>query len=434
MTNKERQMAIDAFEADKYHSHNTCFYGHVKPRPNGEFTLTVYAVNWTKTYGYRVTEVNRSWSDRNYYVCKNVWRSIWGGIQAEFDERVHRASQEYGWYNGKWGGKVRWKDSGTFWYAPWVSYINLDALKKTRYKYCGYEFYEGSMSLTEYCSLWNKHKGIELLSKAGLFQFVTEKYASRLEKDKAFAVYIRSHAKEIASGTGRWRHYRPQTVIRAFKNGWTLEKSHKIEFARYSLSRAPKGVDRVKLMEYLEKNDIDEHDYYGYCKDVRMAKADILAFGVTFPKDFHKARVKMQKRVKIALAKEEEERLAALKDLATRINALLEKMKAKLAWRVGDFSVIVPTTRKDFNDEQNRMRNCIGGYFDLCADGETICFFVNRKGARVADVEISPSTGKVLQCRAKGNERTDSETRKYASLVGKRIASMLRRDKAKKAA
>ena len=426
-------MAIDAFDADKYHSHNTCFYGHVKPRPNGEFTLTVYAVNWTKTYGYRVTEVNRSWSDRNYYVCKNVWRSMWNGIQVEFDERVHRASQEYGWYNGKWGRRVRWDKGGTYWYAPWVSYMNLDALKETRYKYCGFEHYSGGMSLTEYCALWDRHRGVELLSKAGLRQFVSEKYAVRLEKDKAFAAFIRQHAKEIAS-RGNGRGHRPQTVIRAFKNGWTLDKAYKVEYARYSLSLAPKGVDRVKLMEYLTKNKIAASDYYGYCRDVERAKEDILAFGVTFPRDFHNARRKMQKKIAVAQAKEDRERTAALEVIARRINALLAKMEARLAWRVGDFSVIVPTTRKDFTDEQNRMHNCIGGYFDDCADGRRLCFFVNRKGRRIADVEISTSSGKVLQCYGKRNTETDASTRKYAAAVGKRIASMLRRDKAKGAA
>ena len=429
MTSKERQMAIDAFEADKYHSHNTCFYGHVKPRPNGEFTLTVYAVNWTKTYGYRVTEVNRSWSDRPYYVCKNVWRSMWGGIQVEFDEGRNRKGQEEQWYNGRFGAKVRWDKSGGYWYSPWVSYINLDALKETRYKYCGYEFYEGSMPLTEYCSLWNRHKGIELLSKAGLFQFVTEKYATRLEKDKAFAVYIRSHAKEIASGTGRWRHYRPLTVIRAFKNGWSLEKAYEMEWARYSFNRAPKGVDRVKLGAYLFKNDIDVYDYYDYCEDVKRAKEDILAFGVTFPRDFHKARVKMQKRIQIAEARKDKERIAALKRLAKRVNELLAKMSARLACRVGEFTAVFPTTRTDFRNEGNRMRNCIGGYFERCADGNTVCFFVNRNGKRVADVESSPSTGKVLQCRAKHNKDTDADTKEYAQIVARKVASAIKRDK-----
>ena len=429
MTSKERQRAIDAFNADEFHSHNTCFYGWIKPRANGEFTLTIYAVNKTLSYGYRVTEVNRSWSDKPYYVCKNVWRSMWGGIQVEFDERVHRASQEYGWYNDKWGRKVRWSTSGTFWYAPWVRYMNLDALDETKYKYCGFKFYEGPMSLTEYCSLWNMHKGIELLSKAGLSRFVKEHLVSRLERDKPFATFVRTHLKDIVEGGRCGSGYRPQTVVRAFKNGWSLEKAYEMERARYSLNRAPKGIDRVKLLEYLDKNDIDVYDYYGYCEDVKRAKEDILAFGVTFPRDFHEARVKMQKRIQIAEARKDKERIAALKRLAKRVNELLAKMSARLACRVGEFTAVFPTTRTDFRNEGNRMRNCIGGYFERCADGDTVCFFVNRNGKRVADVESSPSTGKVLQCRAKHNKDTDADTKEYAQIVAKKVAAAIKRDK-----
>lgn len=433
MTRKGREMAIAAYNADECRFHNTCFYGHIRPRANGEFTLTIYAVNWTKTYGFRVTKVNRSWSDRPYYVCKNVWRSMWGGIHVEFDERRNRPQESYGWYNGMWGGKVSWTNSGAFWYAPWVGYINLDAIKETRYKYCGFEHYAGGMSLVEYCALWDRHKGIELLSKAGLHQFVTERLATRLERDKKFAIFVRANAKEISTGANG-RPYRPRVVVRAFKNGWTLDKAYRTEYARYALNLAPSGVDRVKLLDYLTKNRIATSDYYGYCRDVERAKADILAFGVTFPRDFHNARRKMQRRIAVAQAKADKERTAALERLASRINALLSRIKTALAWRVGDFSVIVPTTRKDFTNEQNRMHNCIGGYFDDCADGKRMCFFVNCKGRRVADVEISTSSGKVLQCYGKHNTETDSDTRKYAAIVGKRIASMLRKDKAKKAA
>ena len=48
---------------------------------------------------------------------------------------------------------------------------------------------------------------------------------------------------------------------------------------------------------------------------------------------------------------------------------------------------------------------------------------------RVADVESSPSTGKVLQCRAKHNKDTDADTKEYAQIVAKKVAAAIKRDK-----
>ena len=216
--------------------------------------------------------------------------------------------------------------------------------------------------------------------------------------------------------------------MRAYKNNWPVEKAQFVENATRSLNRAPKGVDRVELWKYLAKNSIDVYDYYGYCDDVKRAKEDILAFGVTFPKDFHNARVKMQKRIKRAQAKEDRARSEALKRIAARLNELLERMYAKLSCRVADFSVVFPTTRKDFQDEGRLMHNCIGGYFDRCADGETVCFFVNKGGKRVADVESSPSDGKLRQCYSKMNKGVSAETRSYAQIVAKKVAAAIKRD------
>ncbi len=113
--------------------------------------------------------------------------------------------------------------------------------------------------------------------------------------------------------------------------------------------------------------------------------------------------------------------------IADRINALLERMSKRLAWRVGDYTVVVPTTRREFVAEGKAMHNCIGGYFEKCADGETICFFIRKNGKRLADVEISPTTGEIRQCRAKFNIDTDKETRDFAAVFGRKLANMMKR-------
>lgn len=427
------KMLVDTYKKESPFV-QTALYGVFKTRPNGEFTLTTYAVNYTKTFGYRVTEVNRMWSDRPYYVCKNLWRGMWGGIHVEWDERRNRPQESYGWYEGRWSRRVNWRKDGAMWWLGYIRYINLDALQETKYRYCGYESYKGPLTLMQYVNLWKRHKELEFVSKAGLSQFATDRWIERLKRDRGLFAFVRMHLDEIKRGAENGRRFTPSTVVRAYVNRWTLEKAYHADWVRYCYQNAPKGVDREKLHDYLVKNDIDFYDYIGYCREVAAAKEDILAFGVTFPRDFHEARKKMQKRIERARAKEDRERVAALKAIAERIYALLDKMAAKLAWRTGEFSVVVPTTRLDFRREGAKMHNCIGGYFESCADGDTFCFFVNRNGKRVADVEMSPSSGKVLQCRAKMNDPTDSETRAYASKVARKVAGIIRREKERKAA
>ncbi len=403
-------------------------YGIITPRAGGEFTLTCYSVKETKRYGIQMTEVNRAWSDRDYYQYKNIWKNWFGSTMIDFDEQRNHPQESYAWYNGKWGAKMKWSNGGE-WFMPYVKYINLDALAETRYKYCAYDRYNGNLSLIHYCRLFAKHKEVEHLSKGCYWEFINEKFLDKMKADKGLRDFFRSQTKTI---THEFLHnggriYRPSHVIRAYRNKWTLEKTWEVEWARYALRKAPKGVDRIELAHYLNKNNIDAYDYYHYAETVAKAKEDILAFGNTFPKDFHKHEKKMQKKIAIAKAKEDREREEALKKIADRINALLERMSKRLAWRVGDYTVVMPTTRKEFVAEGNAMHNCIGGYFEKCADGETICFFIRKNGKRLADVEISPTTGAIRQCRAKYNNDTDKDTRDFAMVFGKKLANMMKR-------
>lgn len=423
MNAKIRQMVLDAYKADLNHDHKKVYYGFIEPRQHGEFTFTVYAVSDTRTRGLRVIEVNRAWSDRPYYRCKNLWRNVWGQLMTEFDEQRNRPQESYGWYGGKWGGKTSWSKNGEDWFVSCVRYANLDALAQTKYKYCAFSQYRGGLALMPYIRLLQKHKEVEILTKSGLHQFVDDRFISRLKSDKAFFNFFRSHTQELLASS---IPYTQNEVSRAYANGWTLSHARMAEYVRNKLSGMPDGIDRYALAKYLAANDIDVADYRHYVEDVKKAKEDILAFGVTFPRDFHAACERMYKRIRIAQAKADRERTAALRKLARRINALLERMHNRLAWRVGDYEVIVPTTREDFRREGNAMHNCIGGYFERCADGNAFCFFIRKDGERVADVEMSKS-GVVRQCRGKRNESTTREVSDFAKIVAKKIASTLRR-------
>jgi len=421
------------------HDYSCQIYGIITPRKHGEFSLVCYAIKETKRHGIQMTEVNRAWSDRPYYQCKNIWKNVWGSTMVEFDERKNRPQESYGWYAGKWGAKMKWSE-GEEWFMPYVKYLNIDALSETKYKYCAYDQYirnpVANLSLIAYCRILDEFKEVEILSKNGLQQFIERRFLAQCRKDKQLRNFFRSNAKDLM-----WTKYRPFEIIRANRNGWSIQEAREAEIIRYSYKDAPKGVDKTALHKYLSTNNIDYLDWKHYAEDVEESHGDILAYGTTFPKDFHNAvkrthrkveTIRRKKRAEYEAQRREMEKKAeaALKRLTEKINRSLERMANRLAWRVGEYTVIIPTTASEFREEGKAMQNCIGGYFDRCAHGETFCFFIRKNGKRLADVEMNPKSGDVRQCRAKLNAQTDDITMDFAKIMAKKFATSLKVRKA----
>ena len=198
---------------------------------------------------------------------------------------------------------------------------------------------------------------------------------------------------------------------------------------RYGLRNCPEGVDRRALARWLARNDVDYADWLAYAAEVERTGGDLLAYGVTMPRDFHDARRRLQEQIRAEERRSEAEKEKALMKSAKRINALLRKAAARLGARVRGFTVIIPTTREEFREEGNAMKNCIAGYFEAHARGERICAFIRRNGERVADMETN-RRGQVLQCRAVCNAEAPAEVQEYAQEVAKTIAAVFRRKSA----
>jgi len=163
MDKKEQRKVLAAIDAKRPLAHGLGYYGIIQPRDDGEFEVTVYAVSKTVRYGARVTAVNRAWSDRPYYRCKDLWKSYTGATIVCFDEKRFRKLLSAMWYNGRWGEKVEWKKDAS-WMAHNIVYLNLEALKKTKYRYCAFELYDKTcerLSLVPYCQLYAKHPQTE---------------------------------------------------------------------------------------------------------------------------------------------------------------------------------------------------------------------------------------------------------------------------------
>ena len=424
MNSAERKMVLAAHAANPIRDYRTIYYGFVTPTKGGEFRLKVYAVNETKTYGIRATDILKAWSDRDYYQLKDVWFNYQGTPMVEFDEMKNRPHLAHHWYRGRWGARISWKN-GYLTGEDYTRYVNLEALKETRYKYCAFESYSGKLSLVQYCRIFAKHKEAELLVKAGLSRLVSAGFLDRLAANKPLRDFFRANVEQIK----RWGYSIPD-IVTAHAHGWTLEKARRERRFARTMRGVPKGVDKHALAKWLKKNDIDLWDWLGYAAEVKEAGEDILEFGVTMPRDMHERRRRLQRQIKRRDAKRakelKERRNAALAETAKRVAASLERMRAKLEERLACYEVVYPATQQAFAEEGKLMRNCIGGYFAACADGKKHCFFIRRNGKPVADVEATTG-GKVVQCRGKCNKETPPEVEEFAAMVAKRIAAAARR-------
>ena len=431
MTKKEKAAALAAYAADQRKTHHTQFYGFLKPTRKGEVEVKVFAVSDTKTYGLRVKEVNRAWSDRPYYQSKDVWKNVWGTWMVEWDEEKNRPQESHQWYRGKWGSEELW-ENGSKWFAKYVRHVNLEALAGTRFRYCGFADYarhapeDNALPLVQYLQLWEKFHGVEMLARMGFHRFITPYFVDRLAKSPALVQWFKTHAREIAE---TWAG--PQIIMRAFKQGVTVREAMEEAAIVREIGRWAIGIDQKRLAVYLQKKDIDRADYRAYCQDRIALGQDPAAYA--FPRDFHAARPEVHAALAEQRKDAEGRREARLAREVARIAAkveeigsLLDKARRRLGARIGDFTVFVPKSRRDFEAEGRAMHNCIATYFERCAKRETVCFFIRHAdGGRLADVEMTPG-GTIRQCRGPHNGKPSEAVRMFAEMVGKKIAGALR--------
>lgn len=416
------KQVISAFEADT-HEFKTQYYGVIKTRGK-EFTLTTFAVSNTKRYGLRVCPVNRSWSDRSYYVAMNLYKNIWGQTTIGFDERRFDPSIRY---NGKWGNKESYsRHNNDAWLIPYVRIVNIEELDNTAYKYCSFGTYNGTIGLAKYCQMWQRFPAVENLVKAGLSHLVNDFVCEKITRNKALVKFIAKNAQAISAGC-----YGLAEIETAFEKRLTLDDAREYCYWSYKL-RGTSGyrkLEPIAVAKYCASHDISVADYTDYLRRCDKCGIDVAVRAISFPRDFDAASAECDRNIKRAKALEEKKRRQYLERVGEELDALLDNINRKLNWRVGNLSAVVPSTEREFVSEGNIMHNCIGSYYLACANGEKMCFFIRKDGEPFADVEMS-NDGKVLQCRINRNMDADKDTNRFAGAIAKELAKKIKEIKA----
>lgn len=88
------------------------------------------------------------------------------------------------------------------------------------------------------------------------------------------------------------------------------------------------------------------------------------------------------------------------------------------------YSILVPLTKEDLKTEGRQNNNCVGGYWERIAEGNSIVLFL-RETKNIAQsfctVELQTKTLKIIQCRTKGNGAAPDKVVKWLEKIVSKI-------------
>lgn len=155
------------------------------------------------------------------------------------------------------------------------------------------------------------------------------------------------------------------------------------------------------VMPKLKLNSWFMSDYKDYYENCLLLKRDMSDTKWLKPYDFKIAHDQASNLVKSMQTK--------ILDAKTR--RVLKQYKM-LEYVQGDYCIIVPKSARDIRLEGECMNNCVGGYVDRVAKGNSIICFIRHTltpHKSFYTLELNPKTLQIEQCRGYHNEITDEE-------------------------
>lgn len=130
-----------------------------------------------------------------------------------------------------------------------------------------------------------------------------------------------------------------------------------------------------------------------------------------FPKNFYRVHEELAQRIC-------ERELKFKRENTRKKNAMLRKRVKKIRKdyeaKSSIFVIVWPQSKIDFEKEGQLQHNCVGGYFERCAKGETTVFFLRKKEEPEKPFcTVEFRDGKLIQCRTIYNGSAPEDAMKY---------------------
>lgn len=344
----------------------------------------------------RITEVMRHATGKHSPIVRNLISGGMNGYRA-----VYKAED---YVIRSWGYPITVFPKSDFdvWFplvgAVGFGYVTINPqaiFTADEFKYCGYT----TGSIISYLNAYRKDKNVEFFGKMGLQ--LSPVLMNKAKKDGKFRRFLWDNHNAIAL-------YGVQAGLYAFKNGITVEEARRACYEKNKLHRlvaerisAIKGtsIDRKRLLEYVDSNNISYASYNDYLTALITLKYDLTDTKNLYPKDFKAMHDLRTSEYDSHNANIDRKRRAQLYE------DFEQKSKAAQIYEVCNdtYSLIVPRDISELVREGRELSHCVGkmGYDKKMADGVSLIMFCRKTSdinTPYVTVEYRLDTNKLNQC------------------------------------
>ncbi len=314
-----------------------------------------------------------------------------------------------------------------------IPILNLGVLAETKYKYCAYP---ENCDLMHYLAIYDKDNAVEFFGKCGLYPYPS--LVKLAKKDKSLCRFIRDNAAEIDL-------YGPQAALYAFKHNVGVVEARRLCEEKARIDRMVRedipevketGIDRKRLVEYLEKQKAGTHrrgfyyfasSYNDYLRAVKALGLDLNDTKNIFPNDFKRMHdLRIDEYTALEAKKDMIKRKKLYNDFAKKAREL-----KRLEWSAGGYCVVIPDDISDLIREGNILHHCVGkmGYDLKVIKGTSIIAFLRKtedKETPLYTVEYRIDLGKIAQCYGRNDTVPAQEIRDLAEEWGSYVKKLMK--------
>jgi hypothetical protein len=414
---------------------NTRFYSYFDTNDNDlvEVTVAVKVVNHT-TYMQQVCckcvesyPHTRKGKNLGYVLIKNLYCGYLRGVCIDWWHIIPNTEPANSWY----GSYNSYSDNG-LWYetkaAQWNMYsgrcLNPSYLNKfPEFKYCSLKNLPENYPYTfEYLRLYRKNPQIEMVVKAGFFDYIFDSKFVSLLKDKDFVKFALKHKEDFQKVS-----VSPDIYLLMYEDNINMDTAIVISNWYNGLWRNKDLIKNhfssLKTAYYylVKQNDIQADMYYDYisaCEYLvnnNRITREAIDYMPSNLLEAHNCRIEQRHCV------EKELQLEKLKERNKQF-AEASLLYAGLGF-VGDkYSIIVPQTIEDLINEGDSMDNCVGrmGYDIKVAEGKSLILFLRQTEdikKSFVTIEYSLISHQILQCYAFRNSKPSDEVKNFVSNI-----------------
>lgn len=182
-----------------------------------------------------------------------------------------------------------------------------------------------------------------------------------------------------------------------------------------------------KFMKYCkeELHLTDKHthelqDYLDYLRDCKILKLEMTKSQL-FPKSFQTVHIEVATRLK---EKEDEKERKEINKKEKLLRKMMPELEKLYLAEDEQFMIVIPKSKKDFNEEGVQQHNCVGGsYFNMMVNKKCVVVFLRKRSdpnKSFCTVEFSPE-GDVRQNRTYCNQDAPIEAVKFINALSVKV-------------